>query len=194
MFKLKEKALGLTPMFAFANPGPNITRTALLDQAGEDFQPNGNLMPGDGKQLGKAPTTPVGFWGQLPVVQPATTSANVHTPAAGSVTAVFVNTTFDGAFDSYTANTTLGSNLLTSMSSLTGLFVGMAIAGAGIPVGAFIGAINVAMSTVAMVDSFGNPVLATVSATGITLTIGGTKAYTIGDVVTALKLCGILAD
>jgi hypothetical protein len=37
-----------------------------------------------------------GFFGATPVVQPASPTANVHTPTAGSTTAVYVNTTFDG--------------------------------------------------------------------------------------------------
>lgn len=191
MFKLKERALGLMPLFAFANPGPNITSTPLLDQAGEDFAPTGGLSVGDGKQLGQSPLTPVGVWGHLPVVQPATTSVNVHTPAAGAVTAVFVNTTFDGAFVAYTGNTTLGSSLVTGMSSVAGLFVGMSITGTGIPAGSFIGLIS--GSTIGLVNSLGAPVLATATGAAVTFAIGGAKAYTIGDIVTALKLCGILA-
>jgi hypothetical protein len=193
VFKTKEMILGLLPMFAFANPGPSITNTPSQDQDGMEFAPNGNLMPGDGKIVGKAPNSFVSFWGNMPVVQPATTSANVHTPAAGSVTSVFVNTTFDGAFDAYTATIVAGSNLIT-MSSVTGLFVGMAIAGAGIPVGAVIGSINTVSLVVSLVSTLGQPLPATVSGAGVALTIGGTKAYTIGDIVTALKLAGLLAD
>lgn len=51
----------------------------------------------DGTQLGQSASDLVGFWGATPVVQPASPSGNTHTPAAGSVTGVFVNTTFDGS-------------------------------------------------------------------------------------------------
>lgn len=55
---------------------------------------------GDGLLVGVAASTPVGFFGTTPVVQPASPAANVHTVAAGSVTSVFVNTTFDGSIGS----------------------------------------------------------------------------------------------
>jgi hypothetical protein len=48
----------------------------------------------DGVQL---PATKVGFYGATPAAQPVGGGGNVHTPAAGSVTGVFVNTTFDGS-------------------------------------------------------------------------------------------------
>lgn len=51
----------------------------------------------DGTQLGQSTSDLVGFWGATPVVQPASPAGNTHTVAAGSVTSVFVNTTFDGS-------------------------------------------------------------------------------------------------
>lgn len=51
----------------------------------------------DGTQLGQSASDLVGFWGANPVVQPASPAGNTHTVAAGSVTSVFVNTTFDGS-------------------------------------------------------------------------------------------------
>lgn len=50
----------------------------------------------DGTQLGKSATDLVGFYGQAPTAQP-TSAGNTHTVAAGSVTSVFTNTTFDGS-------------------------------------------------------------------------------------------------
>lgn len=56
-----------------------------------------------GTQLGIAGIMPasgvgdkISFFGATPVIQPATTG-NTHTVTAGSVTNVFVNTTFDGS-------------------------------------------------------------------------------------------------
>lgn len=56
-----------------------------------------------GTTLGQAGTLPntgapdkIAFYGATPVVQP-TSAGNTHTVAAGSVTNVFVNTTFDGS-------------------------------------------------------------------------------------------------
>lgn len=49
----------------------------------------------DGKQLGMATTDPVGFFGATPVAQPSS-AGNTHTVTAGSTTAVYTNTTFDG--------------------------------------------------------------------------------------------------
>lgn len=38
----------------------------------------------------------IGFYGTTPVVQPASPVGSVHTVTAGSTTAVYVNTSFDG--------------------------------------------------------------------------------------------------
>jgi hypothetical protein len=38
----------------------------------------------------------LGFFGATPIVQPASPSGQVHTVTAGSTTAVYVNTSFDG--------------------------------------------------------------------------------------------------
>jgi len=48
-----------------------------------------------GTELGQSATDKISFYGATPVEQ-ATPAADVHTVAAGSVTSVFVNTTFDG--------------------------------------------------------------------------------------------------
>lgn len=48
-----------------------------------------------GTQIGTATTQKLGFWGKTAVVQPVA-STNANTPTAGSTTAVFTNTTFDG--------------------------------------------------------------------------------------------------
>lgn len=50
----------------------------------------------DGTALGQSTSDKIGFYGVTPVVQPASPSGNTHTPTAGSTTAVYVNTTFDG--------------------------------------------------------------------------------------------------
>lgn len=55
---------------------------------------------GDGLQVGQGAASLVGFFGAAPVVQPVGGGGNVHTPAAGSVTGAFVNTTWDGSIGS----------------------------------------------------------------------------------------------
>lgn len=75
-----------------SNPGPAITNTSNLTQ---DFVPQNS----DGHQVGSSALAYIGFWGAVPVVQPSSTG-NVHTVAAGSTTAAFVNTTFDGSVGS----------------------------------------------------------------------------------------------
>lgn len=53
---------------------------------------------GDGSSDGvQHPNVPLGLFGATPVAQPVGGGGNVHTPAAGATTAVFVNTTFDGS-------------------------------------------------------------------------------------------------
>lgn len=74
-----------------ANPGPNVTSTSNLIQEN---------VPSDGHSIGMAASALIGFYGATPVIQPASPTANVHTVAAGSVTGVFVNTTFDGSIGS----------------------------------------------------------------------------------------------
>lgn len=55
---------------------------------------------GDGSADGvQFPATKFGAFGATPVAQP-TSATNVHTPAAGATTSVFVNTTFDGSIGS----------------------------------------------------------------------------------------------
>jgi hypothetical protein len=74
------------------NPGPSITSTSNLTQAN---------IPGnsDGHQVGQSASAYVGFWGATPIIQPGA-AGNVHTVSAGSVTNVFVNTSFDGSIGS----------------------------------------------------------------------------------------------
>lgn len=72
-----------------SNPGPASTSTPhyLIDGDSTD----GTLI---------APNAgPVGFFGATPVSQP-TAAANVHTVAAGSTPAAYVNTTYDGSIGS----------------------------------------------------------------------------------------------
>lgn len=71
-----------------SNPGPNITSTPLTIRE--------NVPQQDGNQFGQSALELIGFWGAAPVAQ-SSPAANVHTVAAGSVTAVFVNTSFDGS-------------------------------------------------------------------------------------------------
>jgi hypothetical protein len=49
-----------------------------------------------GTEMGSAATSLQGFFGATPVVQPANPAGNTHTVTAGSTTAVYVNTSFDG--------------------------------------------------------------------------------------------------
>jgi hypothetical protein len=72
-----------------SNPGPAVTNTPhILFNAdstdGTAFAPFGG---------------PVGFFGATPASQP-TAATNVHTVAAGSTTAAYVNTTYDGSIGS----------------------------------------------------------------------------------------------
>lgn len=49
-----------------------------------------------GTVLGASANDLIGFYGINPGVAQATPAGNTHTPAVGSTTAVYVNTTFDG--------------------------------------------------------------------------------------------------
>lgn len=71
-----------------SNPGPAVTSTPLTIRE--------NVPQSDGNQFGQTALELIGFWGATPIAQPSP-AANVHTVAAGSVTAVFVNTSFDGS-------------------------------------------------------------------------------------------------
>jgi hypothetical protein len=52
----------------------------------------------DGATIGQSTTELVSFYNVPPVAQSALApTGNVHTPAAGATTAVYVNTTFDGS-------------------------------------------------------------------------------------------------
>lgn len=50
--------------------------------------------------VGFGASAQIGFFGATPVSQPGSPSGNTHTPTAGSTTAVYVNTTFDGGLGS----------------------------------------------------------------------------------------------
>lgn len=81
-----------------SNPGPNVTSTPNLDQAGPEINPS-TATSGDGKQVGKSATSLVGFWGAVPIAQPAAQAGtpNSFTPTAGAGTTVKVDSTFNGA-------------------------------------------------------------------------------------------------
>ncbi len=66
------------------NPGPAVT-------TGNDYLGGGTPF-----MVGLEATDLVGFYGATAVVQPNGTG-NTHTVAAGSTTAVYTNTTFDGS-------------------------------------------------------------------------------------------------
>ncbi len=53
-----------------------------------------------GTILGDSPTDLIGFYGVSTGVPQATPTGNTHTVAAGSTTAVYTNTTFDGGIGS----------------------------------------------------------------------------------------------
>lgn len=59
-----------------------------------------SLQNSQGTLLGNSATDLVGFWGATPIAQPGSPAGNVHTVTAGSTTAVYVNTTFDGTIGS----------------------------------------------------------------------------------------------
>ena len=73
-----------------SNPGPAVTQTAHTIGGGAST---------DGQIVGPAATDAVGFFGATPATQP-TAATNVHTVAAGSTTAAYVNTTYDGSIGS----------------------------------------------------------------------------------------------
>lgn len=69
-----------------------------------ETDPNKNVddsYPSGGTLLGQNANDLIGFWGAAPSAQSAQAPAgNVHTVTAGSTTAVFVNTSFDGSVGS----------------------------------------------------------------------------------------------
>ncbi|MDE2439735.1 MAG: hypothetical protein KGP14_01830 [Betaproteobacteria bacterium] len=70
------------------------TSTSAAPRQLSDGNSQGTQLGGVNNSVG----TPdkVAFFGQTPTTQP-TAATNVHTVAAGSTTAVFINTTFDGS-------------------------------------------------------------------------------------------------
>jgi hypothetical protein len=119
------------------------------------------------------------------------TGANI--PAGATITALGTTAPFsitmsgpafyNSAGTIFTALTTSGSNLLTSVSSTSGLVVGQPVAGAGIPTGTTIAAFPLAVSFNALTTS-GSNVLASVSSlaelmVGQTITGTGIPANTV---------------
>jgi hypothetical protein len=68
-----------------------------------------------GTVLGQSATDKVGFFGATPVAQNGAPAGNTHTPTAGSTTAAYVNTTFDGGIGS--AAYTVG-DIVTALKNL----------------------------------------------------------------------------
>lgn len=79
-----------SPASSSTNPGPAST-------AGNDYLYGGDAS--GGVLVGNTAASTVGFYGQTPAAQP-TSATNVHTVAAGSTTAAYVNTTYDGTIGS----------------------------------------------------------------------------------------------
>jgi hypothetical protein len=98
MKTLLEKILGLAPLFKNSNPGPAVTSTPISQDVYE-VVPSA-AVAGDGQYVGKSPASLIGFWGAVPAAQPGSPAGNVHTVTAGSTTAVYVNTSFDGGVGS----------------------------------------------------------------------------------------------
>lgn len=73
-----------SPASTSSNPGPAVT-------TGNDYLGGGTPI-----RIGTSTTDLVGLYGVTPVAQQAG-SGNTHTVAAGAVTSVFTNTTFDGS-------------------------------------------------------------------------------------------------
>lgn len=67
--------------------------TLLVDQVNQEFA----AAPGsvDGTLVGRNATTPVGFFGAVPIVRPVP-AGNAVTVAAGATVGVFTNTSFSG--------------------------------------------------------------------------------------------------
>jgi len=89
---------------------------------------------------------------------------------------VFANT----STGTFTANTAVGSNVLLSVSSFTGVQLGQGLSGTGIPSGTIVGAVNTTASTITMVFPGGLPALATAAGTGTTVTFSNTVTA-VGD-------------
>lgn len=70
----------------------------------------------------------------------------------------------------FTANTTSGSPTLSSVSSFSGLYVGQALSGTGIPAGARIQAMDTGTSTITMGTDSATAANATANGTGVTIT------------------------
>lgn len=88
----------------------------------------------------------------------------------------------------FTASTSKNTNELTSVSAFTNITDASTITGPGIPAGALVGSYDTVGGTITMVDSSGNPVNATATATGASLTANvglATHTPTSADVQTA---------
>ncbi len=73
----------------------NVTTTSDKKQLSDGNGLNGGL----GNTFGQSALDLISFYNATTVVQP-TAAANVHTVAAGSTTAAYVNTTYDGSIGS----------------------------------------------------------------------------------------------
>lgn len=78
-----------------------------------------------------------------------------------------------------TANTTLGSNVLSTVSSFTGLLVGQLVTGTGIPSGTYVTALNSTAATATLNNN------ATATGTGVTITFSNSPTG-IGDIEAAV--------
>jgi hypothetical protein len=89
-------------------------------------------------------------------------------PGREQVMSALFNALKTGLQFTFTANTTIGSNVLASPSSIVGLFLGLPVFGTGIPGGAIISQ----LSPLTMTDLAGRPTPATAAGTGVNLTSG----------------------
>ena len=94
-----------------------------------------------------------------------------YNPTGSSGTNLVVSGTFTG-------NTTVNSTNISNVSSFTGLVIGEVITGSGIPTGTTIVSVNVSAGTVTLSSN------ASATATGVTLTWGGTTGMFAGMTVT----------
>ena len=70
---------------------------------------------------------------------------------------------------SFTANTTISSNVVSGVSAFTGISDNSTISGPGIPANTFVGSFDSTAQTIHLVDASGNAVNATATATGAAL-------------------------
>jgi len=98
------------------------------------------------------------------------TASQVKSPSSATTSSKALQGLYFGATTgTFTANTTSGSNSISSVSSNQGLEIGMGVSGTGIPAGAYIAAINGSTITLGNVVS-GGSANATATGTGVTIT------------------------